>query len=123
VNLKERQPSGSLQISQEVIATIAGVAAQEIEGVSGLNQFGPGIGHSLFRKGLKKPVDVSMSDGFAEIDIGVTLGYGARIGEVCTAVQKAVKENVQTMTGMIVNKVNVYVAHISFPEESPPPAA
>lgn len=116
-SFKERQPSGSLQISQEVIATIASVAAQEIEGVDCLAQHAPGFRHNPFRKSRKKSVDVVLSDDFAEIDIGVALKYGAKINEVCTAVQTSVKDNVQTMTGMAVSKVNVFVARIVFPGE------
>lgn len=108
---KEKQPTGSLQISQDVIATIASVAAMEIEGVASLAQHTPG-----FRNRNKKSVDVVLSDGFAEIDIGVALKFGARINEVCTAIQTAVKDNVQTMTGMVVSKVNVYVAKIVIPQ-------
>lgn len=115
-SFKERQPSGSLQISQEVIATIASVAALEIDGVDGLAQHNPGV-RNPFGKRAKKTVDVVLSDDFVEIDLGLALKYGARIHEVCTAVQNAVKDNVQTMTGKAVSKVNIHVARIVFPQE------
>ncbi len=116
-HFKEKQPTGSLQISQEVIATIASVAALEIEGVAALAQHSPGFRHSPFLKSRGKTVDVVLADDFAEIDIGLALKFGARINEVCTAVQNAVKDNVQTMTGMAVSKVNIYVAKIVFPQD------
>ena len=62
-------------------------------------------------------VDVVLADDFAEINIGLALKFGAKINDVCTAVQTAVKDNVQTMTGMAVSKVNVYVAKIVFPQD------
>ncbi len=117
INQNQRLPAGSLKISQEVIATIAGVAALEIEGVARLAQHSPGLRHKSLAASRKKNADVIISDDFAEIDIGLVLSFGARIGEVCTAVQTAVKENVQTMTGMAVSKVNVYVDNIVFFEE------
>ena len=112
---KERHTTGSLQISQDVLATIAGISAQEIDGVGALAQHSPGIGHNPLKKQRGRSVDVIISDGSVEIDIGITLKYGAKISEVCTAVQKTVKDNVQTMTGMAVSKVNVFVARIVFP--------
>ena len=113
----KKQLSGSLQISQDVIATIASVAAQEIDGVASVAQHAPGLQRNPLKKNYKKPVDVVVADGLAQIDIGVTLNYGAKIGEVCTKVQSAVKDNVQSMTGMAVSKVNVFVARIAFPAE------
>ncbi|HHY53266.1 MAG TPA: Asp23/Gls24 family envelope stress response protein [Clostridiales bacterium] len=114
---KEKQPTGSLQISQDVIATIASVAALEVEGVAALAQHSPGFRHNPFLKGRPKTVDVVLADDFAEINIGLALKFGAKINDVCTAVQTAVKDNVQTMTGMAVSKVNVYVAKIVFPQD------
>ena len=118
----KKQPSGTLQISHEVIATIASVAAQEIEGVSGLAQHAPGIRRNPLKNNFTKPVDVVITNGMTEIDIGVTLKHGAKINEVCANVQNAVKDNVQTMTGMAVGKVNVFVARVSFPEAEPTPS-
>jgi len=119
-SLKQRRPVGSLQISQDVIATIAGVAAQEIPGVGALTRHAPGFGHNPLKKQRGKPVDVLISDGCAEIDIGLSLQYGAKINAVCTAVQTAVKDNVQTMTGMAVSKVNVFVSRMVFSDGEKP---
>lgn len=113
-HFKEKKPTGSLQISQDVIATIASVAALEIEGVESLAQHSPGFRHKPFSKSRKNTVDVVLTDDFAEIGIGLNLKFGAKINEVCTAVQNTVKDNVQTMTGMAVSKVNIYVAKIIF---------
>lgn len=120
-SFKERQPTGSLQISHEVIATIASVAALEIEGVARLAQRSPGLYRNPPRK-QKKAVEVILSDDIVEINMGLALHFGARINQVCTAVQTAVKDNVQTMTGMMVSKVNIYVAGIVFPMEEEEPA-
>ena len=49
------------------------------------------------------------------IDISLSLKFGAKIEEVCTAVQNAIKDSVQTMSGMAVSKVNVLVSGIVFP--------
>jgi uncharacterized alkaline shock family protein YloU len=114
--VKSRQPTGSLKISKGVIATIAKTAATETGGVDCLPEMEK---TRLFRKGFgKRPIRVALSDDFAEIDVSVVLEAGARIPEVCAAIQSSVKDNVQNMTGVAVSKVNVTVAGVSFPAEA-----
>ncbi|MCL2056994.1 MAG: Asp23/Gls24 family envelope stress response protein [Oscillospiraceae bacterium] len=114
-SIESRQPAGSLKISKGVIATIAKTAALEVDGVVSLPEqevpkvFGRGFG--------KRAIRVVLTDGFAELDVNAVLKAGARIPDVCTSIQAAVKENVQTMTGIAVSKVNVTVAGIHFPAQ------
>lgn len=113
-----KQPTGSLKISQDVLATIARVAALEIGGVASLAEPGSSMGR-FFSKGFgKTPINIELNDDFARIDIAINLEFGAKINDVCTAVQGNIKDNIQTMTGMAVSKVNVTVAGIVFPEEA-----
>ena len=76
-----RQSSGSLKISQEVLATIANFAAEEIDGVVSLADTYTPI-KSLLRKGsIAKPIQISLNDDVAVVDISVNLKYGANIPE------------------------------------------
>lgn len=116
------KPVGDLKISQDVIATITRVTALETEGVHSLTEPPGSIGGLFSRPALfsrpimKKAIHIDLNDDFTNISISVNLKYGAKITEVCTAMQNSVKENVQTMTGMAVSKVNVLVSGIVFPE-------
>ena len=115
-----RPAAGELKISPDVIAAIAKVAALEQKGVDSLAvpPAVSGFFGNIFPKKLgKQAVGVATSDDFVTISVSVNLRFGANIAEVCAAVQNAVKDNVQTMTGMAVAKVNVLVAGISFPRE------
>lgn len=113
----QKQPAGSLKISEDVLATIAKVAALEIEGVAGLAEPTGKMG-KMFSRGFGKPlIHIELNDDFAKISLAVNLEFGAKINEVCTAIQTNVKDNIQTMTGMAVSKVNVTVSGIVFPEE------
>ena len=109
-----RQPIGSLRISQDVIATIASLATKEIEGVASLAPFTANIADWLVKKKTAKSIVVDLNDDVATIDIHLNLKYGAKIPEVSEAVQVAVKEAVQNMTGIAVAKVNIDVAGIVF---------
>lgn len=112
----KKPSSGSLKISQEVLATIARVAALEVEGVDSLAT-PTGAVRRFFPKGMsKEPIRIDLRDDFAVVSIALNLSFGVRISEACTAVQQSIKDNIQTMTGMAVSKVNVTVAGIVFPE-------
>ena len=120
-DVRQRQPVGSLKISQEVLATIAKVAALEIEGVASLADTSGRVRRFFSRGGISKTgIQIELSDDFAEVDIGVNLKFGAKITDVCSAIQTSVKDNIQTMTGMAVSKVNVTVAGIVFNDETIP---
>lgn len=113
----EKQPVGSLKISEDVVATIASVAALEIEGVDSLPHAASRFGGLFKRSSRRGAVHIEIKDDFIEVEVALNLKYGARIDEVCTRVQSNVKDNIQTMTGMAVSKVNVLVDGIVFPEE------
>ena len=92
---------GSLQISNEVVAKIAKLAALEIDGVadvsSGSMQSVRGL---LSKASLQKPVTVDLSDGVAVVQVHVIAKYGSKIMPVCAKVQENVKQTIQNMTGI-----------------------
>ena len=108
---------GSLQISNEVVAKIAKLAALEIDGVadvsSGSMQSVRGL---LSKASLQKPVTVDLSDGVAVVQVHVIAKYGSKIMPVCAKVQENVKQAIETMTGLSVVEVNVHVQGVGFPE-------
>ena len=111
---------GSLKISEEVISTIAGMTAGEINGVAGLslrpNPDIRGILHN--RKSVSKAIRLEMKDGEATIDVFVNLYLGVKIPDVAAEIQSRVKDAVQNMTGITVSKVNVHVAGVVLSRES-----
>ena len=117
---ESRPTTGSLRISQDVIATIANYTTLEIEGVASLAPFTSNITTGwILKNRTSKPIVVDLTDEVANIHIHVNLQYGAKIPEVAANIQRAVKEAVQNMTGIAVAKVNVYIAGVVF---TPAPA-
>lgn len=94
---------GSLQISTEVIAKIARLAALEVDGVAdvatGTSQ---NVRSLLGRTGLQKPVTVVMEDGIATVTVHLTVVYGSKVMPLCEKVQENVKQTIQNMTGITV---------------------
>ena len=99
---------GSLQISTEVIAKIARLAALEVDGVSSQN-----VRSLLGRTGLQKPVTVVMEDGIATVTVHITVVYGSKVMPLCEKVQENVKQAIQNMTGITVARVDVLVVGLT----------
>ena len=107
---------GSLQISTEVLAKIAQLAALEIDGVfdttAGSSKNVRGL---LGKTGLQKAVTVTMEDGIAEVVVRLRVNYGVKIMPVCEQVQENVKQTIQNMTGITVSRVDVIVTGLIEP--------
>lgn len=120
VETDEEEPIGNIKISVDVVSTIAGIAASEVEGVAGMyGTFAGGIKEMLgAKKNPSKGVKVDMGDGTASIDLYIVVDYGVRIPELSWEIQESVKSNVETMTGLNVLKVNIHIEGVSFAKEN-----
>ncbi len=109
---------GIVKISDEVVSVIAGIAAEEINGVEDLQHLvGNNISQLLKgKKNVGKNVRVTLNEDFASIDLNLAIEYGVKIPEVVAAVQENVKRTVETMTGLNVTAVNINVQSIYVPK-------
>ncbi len=101
----------TIKISNETVATYAGIAVSEVPGVYGMaGGFAAGITESLSgKKNLAKGIKVEVEEKNAKIDVSIIVEYGARIPEVAFEIQSRVKKSVENMTGLKVLEVNVHV--------------
>ena len=102
-----------INISEEVVATIAGLACQEVKGVASLNASGISEVFGMKTKGVK--VQVGNKD--TVIDVSITVDYGSRIPDIAWEVQNKVKTQVEAMTGLNVVSVNVHVQGVVMPKK------
>ncbi len=106
--------AGSLQISTDVVAKIAALAAQEVEGVASVASGGMQSMRGILGKAsLHKPVAVVIEDGVATVTLHIVGKYGSRIVSVCEKVQENVKHTIQNMTGITVARVDVIVSGLA----------
>lgn len=104
------QRVGQIQIANEVIMVIAGTAALEVEGVAGTaGNLKGDLAEMLGKKNLAKGVSVTIENSEASFELSIIVKIGYKIQEVGAAVQKRVKNAVETMTGLTVSEVNVTV--------------
>ena len=110
---------GIVKISDEVVSVIAGIAATEIKGTTDMSHGVTGGITELFtgKKNNSKGVKVNVEEDSASIDIILNVDYGVKIQDVASEVQQNVKKAVETMTGLIVSSVNVYIQNIILPKE------
>jgi len=109
---------GSIKITEEVVAIIAGMAATEVPGVASMSGgIAGGIAEALGRKNLSKGVKVEVGEKEAAIDLYVIVEYGCRIPDVAWNIQEKVKKAVETMTGLSVVEVNIHVQGVNIEKE------
>ncbi len=114
-DLNNEQTVGIVKISDEVVSVIAGIAAEEIDGIV---EFQHGVS-SIF-KGKKtsgKTVKVTLNENSALIEMAVSVEYGRKIPDVVAKVQENIKRTVEAMTGLSVEAVDIYVQNIYMPKK------
>ena len=104
----------SIKISNDVVASIAGVAVSEVPGVYGM---AGGITEIFGKKGLTKGIKVEVGEKETKIDVNIIVEYGARSPDVAFEIQNRVKKAVETMTGLKVANVNIHIQGINIPEK------
>ncbi len=102
---------GEIKISNEVVVTISSIAASKIDGVhcSG--------GKTIFgKKDIERGITASVEGNTAIINVEVKVDFGKNIYDTVQKLQKQIKDAVEQMTGLEVEKVNVTVKGIIMPE-------
>lgn len=111
------QNGGTITYANEVIATIAGVAANEIDGIAGMCVSG-GFGEILGRnRNITKGVKVEVGSQEAAVDLYIIVEYGKPIQKVAGEVQENVRKALESLTGLHVVRVDVHVQGVSFEKE------
>lgn len=110
----ESNTSGTVQIADDVVATIAGLAATEIDGVYSMSgNLTNEIVGKLGVKNLSKGVKVVVEEGEVFAELAITVEYGIDVVEVAKQVQNKVKVAIESMTGLTVSAVNVKIAGVN----------
>ena len=119
VKLNEN-PNGTVSFATEVVATIAGLAATEVDGVASMISPSSGLADMFSRKSnrnLTKGVRIDLEDNRVSVDVTITVDYGSPIPDVARNIQENVKKAIETMSGLDVKNVDVHVTGISFERE------
>lgn len=116
----DENPDGSVSFATGVVETIAGLAAQEVEGVASMASVSTGFADMFTRKStrnLTKGVRVDIDGGTVAVDVTIVVEYGSPIPDVARSIQENVKKAIETMSGLDVRNVDVHVQAVSFERE------
>ena len=116
----DENPDGTVSFATDVIATIAGLAATEVEGVASMSSPSAGLADMFARKStrnLTKGVRIDLDGSNVNVDITIVVEYGFPVPDVARGIQENVKKGIETMTGLNVSSVDIHVAGISFERE------
>ena len=112
--VKDYGEAGQVFISDEAVASVAALAATEVDGVASLagNVTYDLVG-KLGAKGLAKGIKFTIEDSSVDIELDLNIEYGRNIPATCKKVQEKVKSSLENMTGLGVKSVNIRIAGIS----------
>ncbi|EHS7202826.1 Asp23/Gls24 family envelope stress response protein [Staphylococcus pseudintermedius] len=108
---------GSIDISNEVIASIVGGKAVECYGIVGMasrQQVRDGIAEILGHENYVKGIVVREDNGVLDVDMHIIVSYGVKISEVAQNVQSTVKYTLENTLKLKVNSVNIFVQGVRF---------
>lgn len=112
--LRESGIFGEVQIADEVVAIISSLAALEVEGVAKMSGNIPNeLVSKLGMNKLSKGVKVEVSPESVNIDLALEMKYGYSIPKVSEQVQEKVKSAIESMTGLLVERVNVRIVGVA----------
>lgn len=116
--LYEKEMMGEVRIADEVVAIIAGLAANEVDGVDSMagNITNELVG-KLGMKNLSKGVKVDVTEEHVSVDLSLNIKYGYNIPDVSERVQDRVKSAIENMTGLTVLDVNIRIAGVNINEQ------
>lgn len=105
---------GEVQVTEDVIAIIAGLAATEVEGV---HSMAGGITNEIVaklgRKNLAAGVNISCIENVVKVILSLVIENGSNIPEVSRTVQERVKNAIENMTGLTVDTVDIKIANVN----------
>lgn len=100
----------TIKISNDVVATYAGIAVSEVDGVYSMAGGFAGITEAISgKKNLSRGIKVEVGEKSTKIDVSIVVEYGARIPDVAYEIQTRIKKSVEAMTDLKVLEVNVHV--------------
>lgn len=115
--LLDNSSIGEVQIADEVVAIIAGLAATEVEGVASMaGNVTNELVSKLGMRNLSKGVKVEVAPDAVAVDLSLMVRYGYSIPKTSKLAQERVKQAIENMTGLHVAVVNVRIAGVKLDE-------
>ena len=115
MNLKFMNELGSVELQDDIIKTMAGVATMECYGVVGMASqdfFRDGFTEMLKQDNYQKGIVLRVEEGIVHLELYVIIAFDVRVSEIIYEIQKKVKYDIETSLNIEVGSVDVYVQDI-----------
>lgn len=114
--VKTNTPLGSLEITNNALATIVGVAATSCYGVVGMaaKNAKEGLVQLVFKDNYDKGVRVVMGAEGLVVDLHIVVLYEINIPAITDSIVHKVKYKVEELTGFEVSCVNIFVDDLKY---------
>lgn len=112
MDVENANPVGNLRISSEVLITITRLATLEVEGVLEVTTGASGVKKLITKTNYTKPIKITLEEDLAAIEINIVVENKRRIPDIALEIQKNVKNSIENMTSLKVDRVDVVVVGI-----------
>ena len=115
------EPNGTVTFANEVLETIAGIAAADVQGIANMSGslMKDGWNDLIVKKRPAKGVKVTKTEDSLTIDVQIIVEYGVKVQDVCRKIQESIYTAIDTMTGLQPTAINVYVQGVKLKEAAP----
>lgn len=116
--MEENEVKNDIQIAEEVIASIAGMAIKDMKGLVKLaGGFTEEISEAFGKKNAGKGIRVDIVEKEVKLEVNIVVEYGVKIPDIARKIQEKIKIDVEDMSGYTVNKIIVKVQGIEKKDE------
>ncbi len=103
---------GEVKIADDVVASIAVLAAREVEGFDDMAGNTTRLMNAV-KANRPKGIRVDVVNNMARIDLTARLKYGYNVRETSAKLQEKIKSAIENMTGLDVTNVNIRIAGVN----------
>ncbi|AUI72267.1 Asp23/Gls24 family envelope stress response protein [Companilactobacillus alimentarius] len=111
--------NSKLKFNEDVIAKIAGMAIQDIDGILSMNGnvFDNLADKIRSKNDITKGIDVDVGEKQTALDLEIILEYGKDAHRVFENILQEVSAAIESMTGLKVIEINVYISDVMTKKE------
>lgn len=103
---------GEVKIADDVVASIAVLAAREVEGFDDMAGNTTRLMNAV-KANRPKGIRVDVVNNMARVDLTARLKYGYNVRETSARLQEKIKSAIENMTGLDVTNVNIRIAGVN----------
>lgn len=103
---------GRITIAEDVIASIARIAAEKVEGIAVSEGTSGGLKSIFGGEDLAPNIKTELAEDTVRIELRIAVEYGYPVHEVAQGVQRNVQQDIERLAGVTVSGIDVYVKKV-----------